>query len=307
MLKTRVDNNFWLVQQHHHAQVSGYLAAHWGNDRFARPGGYPGATEPDLWREAVVLGIAEHDNGWWEAEAIPKINEPDGLPVGLGEKAKPVADNGLDQWRTGGFDRWRVGIERLAGPYPYAALLVSLHAYWLYAVGYDDLIERADDVMRHFIFTGRQGAPDIVGDREETRRFLDEQAGVQRALKHRLTNDARWDKAVEPVHLAPHVRLLQLMDTLSLFLSMNDLDDHDLPDVPRASWDDRATIAWRRVDARTVRLDPYPFAVDPLPVFMPTRVIAADPSMRPAQLQTPYAALHGSPLESIRFTLTGTD
>ncbi|MEZ6193275.1 MAG: DUF3891 family protein [Phycisphaerales bacterium] len=100
MLKTRVYNNFWLVQQHHHAQVSGYLAAQWGNDRFARPGGYPGATDPDLWREAVVLGIAEHDNGWWETEAIPKINGPDGLPVGLGRKgqagggqrAGPVAD-----------------------------------------------------------------------------------------------------------------------------------------------------------------------------------------------------------------------
>lgn len=305
MLKTRVDDQVWMVQQHHHAQVSGYLAAQWGNDQFAQPGTYPDATAPDPWREAVILAIAEHDNGWWETEMMPKISLSDCLPVGLGEKAKPVADNGLDQWRAGGFERWQVSIDRLAGPYPYAALLISLHAYWLYAVAFDDLLDQADDVMRHFVFTGQLGAPDLVGDRDKTRQFLDQQLQVQRELKHRLAEDDLWAGSTEPQHLAPHLRLLQLLDTMSLYLSMNDLDDHYLPDVPRTSWQDRVTIHWQRKDTRTVRLDPYPFAVDPLPVYMPTRIIAADPETRPHHLQSPYAALHGSALQSIRFTLTG--
>jgi hypothetical protein len=30
MLKTRVDDHVWLIQQPDHASISGYLAAHWG-------------------------------------------------------------------------------------------------------------------------------------------------------------------------------------------------------------------------------------------------------------------------------------
>ncbi len=304
MLKTHVDDHIWMVQQHHHAQVSGYLAAHWGNDRFAQPGTYPGATNPALWRETVILAIAEHDSGWWETEMIPKISAADGLPVGLGEQTQAVPDNGLDEWRTGGFERWTVGIDRLAGPYPYAALLISLHAYWLYAVGFDDLREQMDHVMRHFVFTGLEDSPDIIGDRAKTRAFLDEQLQVQRKLTQQIEADKQWAGSTSPQHALANLRLLQLLDTMSLHLCMNNLETHDLPDVPGNSWQDRVTIHWKRIDARTVQLDPYPFAIDPLPVYMPTRIIAADRKNRPAHMQSPYAALHGSTLESVRFTLT---
>ncbi len=64
MLKAHLDNELWLIQQPHHAQVSGFPAAHWGaKNAFAYPGHYPGATHPERWRDEVVLAIAEHDNG----------------------------------------------------------------------------------------------------------------------------------------------------------------------------------------------------------------------------------------------------
>src|SRR5688500_3939661 len=78
---------------------------------------------PERLRREVVLAVSEHDNGWWEWEADPVIAE-DGLPSGLGEVLiDPVA----------GMQRWRQGIPRLAEQHPYASLLISEHAYWLYA------------------------------------------------------------------------------------------------------------------------------------------------------------------------------
>jgi hypothetical protein len=38
MLKYLAGNELWCITQPDHAVASGYLAAHWGNDEFARPG-----------------------------------------------------------------------------------------------------------------------------------------------------------------------------------------------------------------------------------------------------------------------------
>ncbi len=306
MLKTLVDDRIWLVQQPDHAQISGYLAAHWGDmNGFAKPGHFPGATHPAAWREEVILGIAEHDNGWWEWEAMPRISELDGLPVGLGERANSSTVDGVEQWRLDGFNRFRMGVERLAEAHPYSALLIALHGYWLYAVAFDDLVAEDERSLRHFIFSGTGDAPNLVGDRQMARQFLEEQTQVQAELKSRLALDAEMVEAIKPQHLNSNFRLLQLMDTLSLFLAMNDQADHELHDVPRKSWADRTTISWQRLDARTVRLDPYPFAIDPLPVHSPVRIFAADPLMRTEAVTNPLAMIHGAPIETIEFSLLG--
>ncbi len=300
MLKAHVDNEIWLVQQPHHAQLSGFLAAHWGGQNgFAKLGHYPGATDPARWQDEVVLGISEHDNGWWEDEAMPRISEQDGLPIGVGEAAKPTAENELSQWRAGGLDRWRNGIQRIAGPHPYGALLTSLHAYWLYAVAFEDLLPSYGDHRRHFVFGAPEVAAGLVGDKAKTRVFLDEQAKLQADLKERLSHDPVMSRAIEPEHLKPHLRLLQLLDSMSLYLGLNDLDEHKLPDVPRSSWNDRCTITWKRRDARTIVLDPYPFDVDALRVSMPTRVV---PTHELERGGPPLTRLHGARLQSIEFT-----
>jgi len=36
MLRTNREGRAWLVTQPHHAEVAGYLAAHWGNREFVR-------------------------------------------------------------------------------------------------------------------------------------------------------------------------------------------------------------------------------------------------------------------------------
>ena len=103
MLKTHRDNRTWLVSQPDHGRVAGYLAAHWGNDQFAAPGHFADAHDPEQLCAETVLAIAEHDNGWWEWEAIPELGDRDDLPLDLAEVLKN---------RQEGMDRWRRGIPR---------------------------------------------------------------------------------------------------------------------------------------------------------------------------------------------------
>jgi uncharacterized protein DUF3891 len=49
--------------------VTGWFAAHWGNDTFAPLSPY----------HAMVLAAQEHDTGWWDWEIKPQLND-EGLP-----------------------------------------------------------------------------------------------------------------------------------------------------------------------------------------------------------------------------------
>jgi hypothetical protein len=296
MLKTRVGEEIWLVHQPDHARVSGYLAAHWGGaNGFARPGYYPGATHPPRWREEVILAIAEHDNGWWEWEAAPVIDGADGLPLGLADVARGSPD--------AGFTRWRLGVPRLAKEHPCAALLISLHAYWLYAFAFEDLAAGDEDALRHPLFGGRQKVIDLVVDRELTRQFLEEQQHIQRELTHRLQSDPIFAAALEPDHRNPHFKLLQVLDALSLLLAFNHQGEYALVDVPRSAWNDRVTLRLRRISNQQFACDPYPFDLDPLEVHLPARVVPLHDGRTMHSQDGPLSRLHAAPLETIRFEL----
>lgn len=295
MLKTSVRDTIWLVHQPDHARVSGYLAAHWGGaNGFVRPGHYPGSIEPEIWRQEIVLAIAEHDNGWWEWEASPPIDPADGLPYGLADVGRERSGEGLQ--------RWRLGVPRLADEHPYAALLMSMHPYWLYAFAFDDLAGDADEPFRHPLFGGRDAASDLVSDRDATRELLLELQSIQKQLRSRLDADAAWSAAIEPAHLYPHFKLLQLMDALSLMLSMGREDDRQLADVPRGGWGDRVTLTWRPLGERRIACDPFPFDTDPLEVHLPVRSV---PNPRPSAQNAalPLTRVHATPLQTIPFEL----
>src|SRR4051812_6861963 len=118
VLRTDRGDQAWFVTQPRHAELAGYLAAHWGNREFARPGHFapapgprrrapprppppPGARrraarpghlapapDPERLGAGAVLGIAQHDSGWGEWDAAPPLREADGLPLGLAEVVK---------------------------------------------------------------------------------------------------------------------------------------------------------------------------------------------------------------------------
>ena len=273
MLRTQRDNTTWLISQPDHGRVAGYLAAHWGNDDFAAPGRFADSRNPEELRAETVLAIAEHDNGWWEWEAVPDVGIPDGLPLDLADVLKN---------QQAGMDRWRRGIPRLGSDHPYVSLLISFHAYWLYAVRSKP---DPDPAFVHPLFWNRPSEALFTGSRDEESKFVADLEALQADLIAGLKADPVTSSWIEPQNLKPHARLLQLLDGLSLSLCSPLIppcvgepkglgaDPFDLLEVPRANWQDRVTIEVRPTGDRRIALRPYPFDLDPLPVVVPARII----------------------------------
>lgn len=78
-------------------------------------------------REALLRAIAEHDNGWWEADAAPRLAAGGGAALDF--RAFP-AD--LRQ------EIWHRGVERFATESPYLAALAATHALRLSRRWQDD-------------------------------------------------------------------------------------------------------------------------------------------------------------------------
>lgn len=279
MLRTNYGNNIYFITQPDHAAVSGYFAAHWGNDEFARPGYYGSSKDPEALRAETVLGIAEHDNGWWEWEATLGDESDDGLPKGL---------TAVLQNQEEGMNRWRLGIPRLNKKHPYASLLISYHAYWLYA--HSSGAERAEAFVHPLFWKGtdlyaEDSKPGLSGQAlENALKFLEEVRFMQHDLKTEINNDEFKNGWLNDENLLPHARLIQLLDGLSLSICSDLIpardgeskglgqDEFDLLNVPRKSWDDRVSITVSPKGDREIGLSPYPFDLDPLGVTVPVRI-----------------------------------
>ena len=284
MLKRRIGSEIRLTSQPDHAAVSGYLAAHWGNSEFQRPGHYAPSPNSEAIRAETVLAIAEHDNGWWEWEADPPLDPEDGLPLHL-----------LALTQEAGLDRWRRGVPRFEEHHPYVSLLISYHAYWLHAprCGPDVPTD-----LLHPLFGASGEWPLLEGDElTRARQFLAEQRDTQDRLQKRLSGDPLWQSAIQPEMLQPHIRLLQIADALSLHLCLGAESPIEILNAPRRDWNGRAAITVTPVSADRLICDPYPFDLDPLPVTLRSRVL-------PANFQRPtnfHPWWHAVPRREIRF------
>ena len=271
MLKTKRGAEVWLITQPAHAELAGTMAAHWGNEEFTRPGNFAASEDSERLRQEVVLAVAEHDNGWWEWEADPPLSAEDGLPQDLGEVlADPVA----------GMERWRLGIPRLAEQHPYASLLISDHAYWLYAVQFDT---DPPPEFTHHLQRGRRSLYSKELE-SEARRFLADVREMQGAFQRRLEEDSFWRAALEPEQRNPHARLLQTLDAFSLAMCAAAIaplegeakglgEDHVVfEDVPRRSWEDRVSLELKPLGDGQIVIEPYPFDEAPLTVSVAARV-----------------------------------
>lgn len=284
MLKRRIGNEIRLTSQPDHAAVSGYLAAHWGNADFQRPGHYVPSPDAEALRAETVLAIAEHDNGWWEWEADPPLDPNDGLPLHL-----------LALTHESGLDRWRRGVPRFEANHPYVSLLISYHAYWLQAPRCDPDVPT--DLL-HPLFGSTEEWPLLEGEElEQASQFVAEQRQVQEQLKSRLSGDPLWQAAIQPEMLEPHIRLLQIGDALSLHLCLGAERPIEILNAPRRDWNDRATVTVTPVSHNSLVCDPYPFDQDPLPVVFRARVLPAN-FERPANFQSWW---HAIPRREIRY------
>jgi hypothetical protein len=168
------------------------------------------------------------------------------------------------------FERWRLGVPRFRQKHSYAALLISLHAYRLYAFR---VRRDFDPLWQHPLFGGVPtdsplGGPDVP----QIQTFEAEQEREQEEIIKELRADPAWAAAVEPEILNPHARLLQLADALSLVLCFGAKKPLRLAEIPKTGWDDRVTLDLAGQGRRVV-CRPYPFDLDPLPVALWARIL----------------------------------
>jgi len=118
MLRLETETGWWLVTHPDHARLAGAFAERWGNGRFLPP-------EP---RANVLKGIARHDDGWAQRDAMPQITrqgKPSAFSVELVGKYSAFEEIDLADYLA-----VRDCVVRLiAAEDAYAAILISMHTY----------------------------------------------------------------------------------------------------------------------------------------------------------------------------------
>jgi hypothetical protein len=156
MLVRDVGEVWQIVLQPDHADLSGQLAAAWGDPRFARPEPY----------DAVVRAARRHDDGWATWEQQPRLG-PDGAPQSF--LAVPPAVH---------LAFYRAGVEVVCDEDPRVGLLVSMHMSGLYRQRYG--------VMPSPPRTLDEDVRDLVDA------FVQQEEDRQVALRRALDVDESW-------------------------------------------------------------------------------------------------------------------
>lgn len=106
-----------LVLQPEHGDLTGALAAAWGNSEFAAPRS----------RESMVTAATRHDDGWAVWERWPEVDS--------GAEGAPVSFIDIDVPSHIAF--YSAAVTDVTRRDPYAGLLVAMHAAGLYRMRYD--------------------------------------------------------------------------------------------------------------------------------------------------------------------------
>jgi hypothetical protein len=254
------NNQLLCIHQTTHALMAEELCRDWGNGAFAKPEPY----------SVVMLGIAQHDNGWYEWELQPKLRN-DGYPEDFLHESDLNAKLQL----------WRRGIARLYAQHPYAALLLSRHAVLLYQ--------------------GDLANADLPADaRRRTEEFVEEQthllATVRSQFGHRqFGDDAYYATALSNETLDANTWLLKFGDSASLQVIIPWAAERTLPNCP-VDFQGTATDIRMTYDDETIRFDPWPFGVDEFTVSVHGKVLNqrtfhAEAEYHAALAQAPYHRL----------------
>ncbi len=255
MMVTRFDDaRLLLVLQIDHSRVAGYLAAHWGNEKFAQPRPYA----------SVVLAAQEHDNGWWEWEMKPATLNDRGYPL-------DYHDGSLKYLGKFRLDFYKNGVDRVVQRDPYAGLIVLMHGVGLMNAGYGMFTYPPD----------RSGNP-----------LVQEYIRHQEALRVKLLEDLRRRENLQEFLTEEHIwmnfKLMEIYDQMAQFLCnrypLNSDARHLGPSdtlnnvpAPMGPGKGEVTLEIDVTDGKSAVVRPYPFDVNPLAISFPARLVPNRP------------------------------
>ena len=148
MIVTATDDGWRCVTQGDHARLSHEILRLWRAD------GLP--THPR--RSELLYAVLEHDNGWREADAAPRLNSELGRPHDF--TTHPHEER---------LEIWRRGIERHRRDRPYAAALILEHARQLHrsqadSPGWDDFLSEVEELRSELLVDAEMDDETVQAD-----------------------------------------------------------------------------------------------------------------------------------------------
>ena len=263
------DNRLLCIRQTTHALLALEFCRYWGNDDFARPEPY----------SAVMLGIAQHDNGWYEWEERPQL-DGDGRPMDFLHAPTAAEKRAL----------WMRSVDRTYAQHPYAGLIVARHAFLLYE---DNLATTPED------------------EQADTSAFLHELAAMPDRLRALWQDDEKYGPALSESRLLANTYLLKFGDNASLQVCVPWGADgvlHHCPVDGEGAYTDIAMhvreAAGGDVSGGVIRFDPWPFGVDEFHVGVHGRLLARTRFAGESDYQE---ALRSAPLHRLTWRVTRFD
>jgi len=249
------ENRLLLIRQTDHSEVVGFLAAHWGNDKFERPRPWT----------SMMLAAQEHDKAWTTWELLPTLTD-DSHPIDYQGATGPNAN------RVSVLPKFSVDTDRLIDVDPYAGLVSLMHAVGLVNRGYNGLLKHMMDRTKD------PGGQEFVDEREERRREL---------LAHLRSTDEYGEMTSEE-RIWENYHLMEIFDLMGqFFCNRYPLTDPsrqrgphaDLSDVPvpYCYGGEQTPIKIEVLDDFEAAVRPYPFDADPLVLSFPARLTKKEP------------------------------
>ena len=252
------ESTLLLVLQIDHSRVAGFLAAHWGNEEFAKPQPYT----------SVVLAAQEHDIGWWEWEMKPSTLNERGYPLDYHDGSLKY----LGQLRL---DFYKNVVDHVMQRDRYAALLIAMHGVALMNAGYGKLAYPPD----------RSSDPRVKA-------YIEHQEKLRAQLLEQLRQSQQFKDFTSDQQVWTNYEYIEVFDQLAQFLCnryplnsqartlgpSNSLNDLPVPVGPGI----KSTILnIDTVSEKHAVVRPYPFDVNPLKVSFTGRLVAKRPYESP--------------------------
>jgi hypothetical protein len=244
------EDRLLLVLQIDHSRVAGLLAAHWGNDYFARPAPYA----------SVVLAAQEHDSGWWEWEMKPSTLNDRGYPLDYHDGSLKY----LGQLRL---DFYRNAVDHVMQRDPYAALLISMHGVALMNAGY-----------------GRFTYPPDRSSDPRVKAYIEQQEQLRFQLLNQLRESDEFRLFASDAQVWTNYELIEVYDQFAQFICNRQPFNNgkarphgptptlnDVP-VPVSTGVKPVKLRVEAISENRAIVKPYPFDVDPLVICYTARL-----------------------------------